>query len=77
MITRDEVIALAVNAGASFPIMATYQLQDEQIVRFAAACYRKGVEDSAKVAENCNSTDDYDPHAYCAADIRKLLEDKP
>lgn len=92
MITRDEVIALA--DECVFDIVEPDEYHDkrevvdsgnlwitERMERFAAACYRKGVEDSAKVCEKMDVYyfDGYeDRHNLpddCAYEIRKLIAD--
>ena len=82
MISRNEVIELA--EGCVFDIVEPDEYHDKREIvdsgnlwiterreRFASDCYRKGVEDSAKVCLN-----DYAGlSAYFAQEIRKLLED--
>lgn len=74
--TKDEVIALAREAGIKLPINFTDELQHA-----LQAAYRKGVEDSAKVCEKMDAYyfDGYeDRHNLpddCAYEIRKLIAD--
>ena len=81
-----EILQAAKEAGATSPITATYQLQDEQIIRFAAII-EKIIE--KRTIERCAAECDYVSknarpstvsYAYktgadeCAAAIRKLGE---
>lgn len=84
MLTRDEVIAMAKECG----ILHTDTKQiSGLVIDFAAAAYRKGVEDSAAVCQiktACygDGLDDMWEHGIdhgrtqCAEEIRALLEEK-
>ena len=87
--TNDEILQAAKKAGATSPITATYQLQDEQIIRFAAIIEKiiekRTIERCAVVAaigpteEDWTDDSDYDVgmmmgHRNAAAAISKLGE---
>ena len=81
--THDEILQAAKEAGATSPITATYQLQDEQIIRFAAIIEKiiekRTIERCALVVERLISGDGIcaDDGVWihdCAAAIRKLGE---
>ena len=71
--TNDEILQAAKKAGATSPITATYQLQDEQIIRFAAIIEKiiekRTIERCAKVCESYNWSAE-----TCAVAIRALGE---
>jgi hypothetical protein len=82
--TNDEILQAAKKAGATSPITATYQLQDEQIIRFAAIIEKiiekRTIERCAVVAEK-EGQEFFDGYQYIipscydiSAAIRKLGE---